>query len=78
MNTLLVSQNWTKDATPRYSEAGWDFAGVFDDLVRVVESAHARGLARDRRVGVFLYWHLTESIPRALARAGITLPREDA
>ena len=75
MNTLLVSQNWTRDVTPLYSAEGWDFTGVFDDLEHIVDAAHEAGVARERRVGVFLYWHLTESIPRALARAGITHPR---
>lgn len=63
MNTVAISPRWLEAYDRR-----------FDAARQVITQARTHGLAVDRPVVTVMYWHLAETIPRALADLGIRDP----
>jgi hypothetical protein len=74
MNTIHVNHGWAKRVIPEYAGAGFSYPEGFPTVARVVERARENGLGLDRPIGVGMYSHLTQSVPVALAEAGLNPP----
>lgn len=74
MNTICVAHGYLKRVAPVYRDGQFTYSEHFPNVVEVVERARRHGLAVDRPLGLFVYSHLTRSIPAALAQAGVKGP----
>lgn len=77
MTTIAIAPRWTQEERVIWDGSAFIYPDAFANLRAVVERARAHGFAEDRPVVVVLYWHLAETIPRALATAGISDPLVD-
>jgi hypothetical protein len=74
MNTINVNHGWPKQVVPEYEHGRFSFPDGFPPVVRAIELARGHGLGIDRPIGIGMYSHLTQSVPAALARAGVKGP----